>query len=111
MSYRNFFHPRSLVTLTAPAFFLSAAAKAETPKVEPNWDSMKAAYECPEWFRDSKFGIFLHFGVNSVPGYNGHYARHMYWQEKPDVTKGTGWTKIHRRQIRRAHGGASRQFR
>ncbi len=50
------------------------------------------SYECPEWFRDAKFGIFLHYGVNSVPGYNGHYARHMYWQEKPDVVKGTGWT-------------------
>lgn len=59
---------------------------------EANWESMKA-YECPDWFRDAKFGIFLHWGVNSVPGFDGHYGRHMYYQEKPDPVKGTGWTK------------------
>ncbi|WP_369686027.1 alpha-L-fucosidase [Mariniflexile sp. AS56] len=23
-------------------------------------------YECPEWFRDAKFGIYLHWGTYSV---------------------------------------------
>ncbi|MHC4504129.1 MAG: alpha-L-fucosidase, partial [Planctomycetota bacterium] len=23
-------------------------------------------YRCPEWFRDAKFGIYLHWGVYSV---------------------------------------------
>ncbi len=59
---------------------------------DPNWDSL-AGYRCPEWFRDAKFGIFLHYGLNTVPGFDGHYARHMYWQEKPEPVKGTGWTE------------------
>ena len=60
---------------------------------EPNWDSLRG-YRCPEWFRDVKFGIFLHYGLNTVPGFDGHYARHMYWQERPEPVKGTGWTEV-----------------
>lgn len=40
-------------------------------------------HECPDWFRDAKFGIYMHWGLNSVPGYNGHYARCMYHQHPP----------------------------
>ncbi len=69
---------------------LTATSLGAETVFQPTWESMQA-YECPEWFRDSKFGIFLHYGVNSVPGYHGHYARHMYWQEKPESVKETGW--------------------
>ena len=61
-------------------------------KFEPNFESLKQ-YQCPEWFRDAKFGIFLHWGVNSVPGFNGHYGRYMYWQGKPENIEGTGWNE------------------
>jgi alpha-L-fucosidase len=71
---------------------LSHGAEKEEGPFEPDWESMKS-YRCPEWLRDAKFGIFLHWGINSVPGYDGHYGRHMYWQEKPDPTEGTGWTE------------------
>lgn len=59
---------------------------------KPDFDSL-LQYKCPDWFRDAKFGIFLHWGVNSVPGFNGHYGRYMYWQEKPDPVEGTGWSE------------------
>lgn len=59
-------------------------------KFKPDFESLKQ-YKCPDWFRDAKFGIFLHWGVNSVPGYNGHYGRYMYWQSKPENPDGTGW--------------------
>jgi alpha-L-fucosidase len=43
-----------------------------------NWDSL-AAYRVPEWFRDAKFGIFIHWGVYSVPAFgNEWYSRNMY---------------------------------
>jgi alpha-L-fucosidase len=43
-----------------------------------NWDSL-AAYRTPDWFRDAKFGIFLHWGVYSVPAFgNEWYSRNMY---------------------------------
>ena len=44
----------------------------------PDWESLKS-YEAPEWYRDAKFGIFLHWGVYSVPAFdNEWYPRLMY---------------------------------
>lgn len=43
----------------------------------PTLESL-AHHECPKWFRNAKFGIYMHGELNSVPGYNGHYARYMY---------------------------------
>ncbi|EWH08962.1 alpha-L-fucosidase [Catenovulum agarivorans DS-2] len=40
-------------------------------------------YEIPAWYQDAKFGIFIHWGVYSVPAYNGEwYPRKMYRDEK-----------------------------
>ena len=35
-------------------------------------------FECPRWFRDAKFGIWSHWGPQSVPMYGDWYARNMY---------------------------------
>lgn len=54
----------------------------------PNWDSL-SQHETPEWFRDAKFGIFIHWGVYSVPAwaprgmYAEWYPRYMYQREHP----------------------------
>jgi alpha-L-fucosidase len=32
---------------------------------EPTWQSL-SQYQCPEWFRDAKFGIYAHWGVFSA---------------------------------------------
>jgi alpha-L-fucosidase len=46
--------------------------------MQPDWQSL-TAYTTPEWYRDAKFGIFIHFGVYSVAAYKGEwYPRHMY---------------------------------
>ncbi len=37
-------------------------------------------YVAPEWFRDAKFGIFLHWGVGSEMGVCGWYSKWMYQQ-------------------------------
>jgi alpha-L-fucosidase len=38
-------------------------------------------YEIPEWYKDAKFGIFIHWGVYSVPAYGSEwYPREMYIQ-------------------------------
>ena len=29
---------------------------------KPDWHSL-AAYEAPKWFRNAKFGIFIHWGI------------------------------------------------
>jgi alpha-L-fucosidase len=45
---------------------------------QPNWDSL-ARYQVPEWYKDAKFGIFIHWGVYSVPAFGSEwYPREMY---------------------------------
>ena len=43
-----------------------------------NWKSL-AEHPAPEWYRNGKFGIFIHWGIYSVPGFgNEWYSRNMY---------------------------------
>ena len=63
---------------------LCVLAVAGQAAYKPNWDSLNQ-YRCPEWFRDAKFGIYMHWGLETVPGKktgisDGWYARHMYMQ-------------------------------
>ncbi len=44
----------------------------------PNWDSL-ADFKVPQWYKDAKFGIFIHWGVYSVPAFGSEwYPRQMY---------------------------------
>lgn len=43
----------------------------------PAWDSL-TNYQCPEWFRDAKFGIWAHWGPQCAPERGDWYARNMY---------------------------------
>lgn len=55
-----------------------------TPKFEPTWGSLKN-YSVPQWYMDAKFGIFIHWGVYSVPAFaNEWYPRNMYIQGRPE---------------------------
>lgn len=38
-------------------------------RYEANWESIRTHYTVPEWFRDSKFGIFIHWGPYAVPAF------------------------------------------
>jgi len=44
---------------------------------KPAMDSLKQ-YQCPDWFRDAKFGIWAHWGPQAVPMDGDWYARGMY---------------------------------
>jgi len=57
---------------------------AEGP-AKPKKETFGPLYQCPDWFRDAKFGIYMHWGLNSVPGRDGHYARRMYLQTSPNA--------------------------
>jgi alpha-L-fucosidase len=46
---------------------------------EPTWESLRQ-FQCPEWYRDAKFGIWSHWGPQSVPMYGDWYARNMYME-------------------------------
>lgn len=46
-----------------------------------NWEALKG-YRVPAWYEDAKFGIFIHWGVYSVPAFeNEWYPRNMYIQD------------------------------
>ncbi|MGC6423782.1 MAG: alpha-L-fucosidase [Lentimonas sp.] len=48
-------------------------------RYEEDWDSIRARYKCPDWFRDAKFGIFVFWGPASVPEVgDDKYGRWMY---------------------------------
>lgn len=60
------------------------AAVIEAGPFTDTWESL-AGYRVPRWFAEAKFGIFLHWGVYSVPAFgNEWYARHMYVQGRPE---------------------------
>lgn len=45
-----------------------------------NWESL-SNYKLAEWYRNAKFGIFIHWGIYSVPAFgNEWYSRNMYIQ-------------------------------
>ena len=50
-----------------------------TAVFQPDSASIADNYKIPDWFRDAKFGIFIHWGVYSVPAFgNEWYPREMY---------------------------------
>ena len=58
---------------------------------KPDWLTF-TDYEAPKWFRNAKFGIFIHWGLFSVPAFrNEWYSRNMYiqsmeeWQHHRDT--------------------------
>jgi len=47
------------------------------------WESLET-YQVPAWYQDAKFGIFIHWGVYSVPAFdNEWYPRNMYLEDNP----------------------------
>ena len=48
---------KKVITFLLCIAFISATAK----NFEPNWSSLDSR-ETPQWFKDAKFGIFIHWG-------------------------------------------------
>jgi alpha-L-fucosidase len=52
--------------------------------LQPDWESLKK-HQTANWYQDAKFGIFIHWGVYSVPAFdNEWYPRNMYLQGGKD---------------------------
>ena len=51
---------------------------------QDNWNSL-TSHPVPAWFRSGKLGIFIHYGIYSVPAYHGEwYSRNMYDKNLPE---------------------------
>ncbi len=73
-----------LLSLLVPLCMPISAKKTKT--FESNLESLRR-YECPDWFRDAKFGIWAHWGPQSVPMKGDWYARAMYEPENKNPYK------------------------
>lgn len=77
---------------------LALTATAQTPRYEANWASLDRR-PTPAWFLDAKFGVFIHWGVYSVPawGVHGQYAE-WYWRRvRSSGEKEAPWREHHAR--------------
>ncbi len=74
---------RQVIAAAAGAFpALQFGQEIDKGKFQGTRDSLKA-YRIPEWFQDAKFGIWAHWGPQSVPEDGDWYARQMYIQGNP----------------------------
>lgn len=67
-------------------FLLMSKAMLAQPKYQANWTSIDSR-PVPTWFEDAKFGIFIHWGVFSVPAWGPtkasvyeKYAEWYWWR-------------------------------
>ena len=74
----------SFLILTGLNIQTTGCSESNPDKIhfEPEWESLKQ-YKCPEWFRDAKFGIYVTWGVYSVPAYGCWYGRKMHETNQP----------------------------
>ena len=86
LSIKNYFilqKMRKTITLFLQIVCLILIGNSRLPaqeRFQPTYESL-GKYKTPEWFRDAKFGIFIHWGVYSVPAFaNEWYPRNMYLQ-------------------------------
>lgn len=50
---------------------------------EATWESLDSR-PLPQWYDQAKFGIFIHWGVFSVPSFKGEWMWH-HWGGNPDI--------------------------
>ncbi len=62
--------------------------KAEKPNLagrfKADFKSLEQ-YEIPQWYQDAKFGIFIHWGIFSVPAINDCWYGYWMYREKEDL--------------------------
>ena len=70
----------TLLVVALATCLLPAVSGAARKRYDPTWESLDTR-PLPEWYDDAKFGIFIHWGVYSVPSWSpvGEYAE-WYWE-------------------------------
>ena len=65
-------------------FILMFSAAISYAQFEPTWESIDSR-PTPEWFQDAKFGVFICWGLYSVPAWSpvGSYSEwYQYWLQQ-----------------------------
>ena len=67
-----------LLSIVLMFYHSATAVEYKTTAYDEEWASL-IQHPTPEWFKDAKFGIYFHWGIYSVPGWeNEWYPRLMY---------------------------------
>jgi|SRR5581483_7617363 len=88
----------SLLTNVRAPLASAAAAKPSRQKpgdFQPSWNSLRNL-PSPQWLRDSKFGIYTHWGLYAVHGVGKNvtwYINKVYWQ--PDSPERKHWEETY----------------
>lgn len=89
---------KSILYIYIICFILSSInlVNGQTQKVEPTWESIKER-GYPQWFNDAKLGIFIHWGLYSVPSWTKKegYSEWSYkaWRDAPDSSAAVRFAK------------------
>lgn len=80
---------KKMIRLATVAWCMATAASAQLGNVPfeegrftADWNSLNA-WECPEWFKDAKFGLWAHWGPQCQAESGDWYARFMYYSNSP----------------------------
>lgn len=82
--YYNYQKPNKMTKLTLAVITFLLTVVIQGQSYQPTWESLDKR-PVPSWFEDSKFGIFIHWGVYSVPAWGptgdsiGVYDKYAEW--------------------------------
>jgi len=65
------------MALRVCVFLLLSIVVCSCTRYEPTWESLDSR-PLPSWYDDAKFGIFIHWGVFSVPSFGSEWFWHSW---------------------------------
>ncbi len=75
-------HPATLPHPQVESSLSAIQAGISKGPFQDQWSSLEK-YDIPQWYKDAKFGIFIHWGAYSVPAFGSEwYPRQMYIDTK-----------------------------
>lgn len=94
---------RRQILKSAAALPLLAGAASGQSKYAASWESLDKR-PCPAWYEDAKFGIFIHWGIYSVPSFAPPRA------QAPTPYAEWYWNSLTRGKAGNASGAATWEF-
>ncbi len=99
VKWRNSWKALTVLLWTGLGAFPARAAHAQpvpATRYQPTWSSIDRR-PVPAWFADAKFGIFIHWGVYSVPAWapKGKYSEWYWW----DLHRGGPTAQFHKKMF------------
>ena len=83
-----------LVLIVVASLLFTTNGRAQDADL--SWDELSKQYEVPQWFTDARFGVWVHWGAQSVPELGGGwYARHLYMEDVGKQTFGKNARPYH----------------